>query len=49
MARQVTGMDDDGRVVSHQLTRAQRKSERLIPWTAGPQTKWEKFKRKAVG
>lgn len=50
MAKRVTEMDDDGRVVSHTPTRAQRRSEqREIPWTQGPQTKWEKFKRAAVG
>lgn len=43
------GLDDNGRPYSHKLTRAQRKSERLISWTPGPQTGWEKFKRKAVG
>ncbi|BEL07797.1 hypothetical protein Q0Z83_059880 [Actinoplanes sichuanensis] len=50
MAKTVTEMDDDGRIVSHKPTRHQRKSaERLIPWTAGPQTRWQKFVRKAVG
>ena len=50
MAKTVTGMDDDGRVVSHKLTRHQSKSAAtLIPWTPGPRTRWEKFKRAAVG
>lgn len=50
MAKTVTGMDDNGRVVSHKVTRAQRKSEAaLIAWTPGPQTAWQRFKRNAVG
>lgn len=50
MAKRVTEMDDDGRVVTHKPTRAQRQSEQeLIPWTAGPKTRWQKLKRAAVG
>jgi hypothetical protein len=50
MAKRITEMDDDGRIVSHKRTRHQRKSgENLIGWSAGPQTRWEKFKRAAVG
>lgn len=37
MARTRTEMDDDGRIVTHKVSRSQRKSEqRLIPWTEGP-------------
>jgi hypothetical protein len=50
MGKRVTEMDDDGRIVSWKPTRHHRKSEaQLIPWTAGPQTRWQKFKRSAVG
>lgn len=35
---------------SGKLTKAQRKSqERHIPLTPAPQTRWEKFKRDAIG
>lgn len=48
MARKEVRLDDAG--LPHQVTRHQRKSEeRLIPWTRGPQTRWERFKRAAVG
>jgi hypothetical protein len=41
---------NDGKPVEYSVTRTMRKSEeRLIPWTAGPQSKWQKFKRAAVG
>jgi len=50
MAKTVTEMGDDGRIVTHKPTRHQRRSEaRLIPWTPGPQTRWQRFVRKAVG
>lgn len=50
MARTTTELGDDGRVHTYKSTRARRASEaRLIGWTAGPQTKWQKFKRAAVG
>ena len=50
MAKKVTEMDDDGRVVSYKNTRSRRKSEaRLIPWTAGPTTKRAKILRALVG
>lgn len=50
MAKTTTQMDDDGRIITHRVTRHQRRSEeRLIPWTAGPQTRWQKLVRKAVG
>jgi hypothetical protein len=50
MAKTVGGMGDDGRIYTHKVTRHQRASEaRLIPWTKGPTTAWEKFKRAAVG
>jgi hypothetical protein len=39
MAKTMTEIGDDGRIVSHKPTRHQRKStERLIPWTEGPTT-----------
>ena len=35
---------------THKVTRSMRKSEeRLIPWQRGPQTRWERIKRAAVG
>jgi len=50
MGKTVTEMDDNGRIVSHRPTRHQKKSEaQLIPWTKGPTTRWQKFKRAAVG
>lgn len=50
MAKTVTQMDDNGRIVTHKETRSQRKSEaRAIPWTPGPQTWWERRKRDWVG
>lgn len=50
MAKRVTEMDDDGRIVSHTPTRAQRRSEqRLIPWTAGPKTRAQKIARNLWG
>lgn len=50
MAKTVTGMDDNGRIVSHKLTKAQKKSEaRLIPWTAGPTTRRAKAARALWG
>lgn len=49
MAKTVTGMDDDGRKYAHKLTRAQRKSERLIPWTPGPKTRAQKIARNLWG
>lgn len=49
MAKRVTEIGDDGRLVSYTRTRAMRKSEsRLIPWTPGPKTPWQKFKRAAI-
>lgn len=48
MGKRVTQLDDSGR--PHRVTRHQLKSEqRLIPWTPGPQTAWQRFVRKAVG
>ena len=45
--------EDTGRVseATYKKTRALAKSERanLIPLTPAPQTRWEKFKRAAVG
>ncbi len=39
-----------GKVVVAKHTRAMRKSERnLIPATPAPATRWQKFKRSAVG
>lgn len=49
MAKKVTGLDDNGRIVSHKVTRAQRKSERLIPWTPGPTTRAQKIARNLWG
>lgn len=55
MGKRVTGfeIDDDGRMhqYSGKQTRGLRKSERAgeIPWTRGPDTKWRKFVRNAVG
>lgn len=50
MAKTVTGLDDTGRIVSHKLTRHQRKSEqRLIPWTKGPTTRRAKAARALWG
>lgn len=50
MARRVTEMNDNGRIVSYTPTRSQRKSlQRLIPLTPAPKTRWEEFKRKAWG
>jgi len=49
MAKTTTELGDDGRPVTYKSTRARRRSEaQLIPWTPGPQTRWEKFKRAAV-
>lgn len=49
MAKRVTEIGDDGRLVTYKSTRARRKSEsRLIPWTPGPKTPWQKFKRDAI-
>lgn len=50
MAKTVTEMGDDGRIVSHKSTRARRRSEaQLIPWTKAPTTRLQKFKRDMVG
>lgn len=47
MAKQVGQVNEDtGRVESRKVRRA-RTTE--IPWTPGPQTRWQKIKRKAVG
>lgn len=50
MRRVVSEQDDTGRIVTYRLTAARRKSaDRLIPWTAGPQTRWQRIKRAAIG
>lgn len=50
MAKTVTGMDDNGRIVTHKATRARRKSEeRLIPWTEGPTTTGKRIARALWG
>ena len=50
MAKRTTELDDNGELVSYKNTRSRRRSEeREIPWTPGPRTKWQKFKRAAVG
>lgn len=49
MAKHTTELGDDGRLVTYKATRARRRSEqRLIPWTPGPTTPWQKFKRAAI-
>lgn len=56
MAKRVGQVSDDwngagefvGRVEERKVgRRAARETE--IPWTRGPQTRWQKFKRSAVG
>lgn len=49
MAKTTTELGDDGRPVTYKSTRQRRKSEQFVPWTKGPTTRWEKFKRAAVG
>lgn len=50
MAKQVTQLNDAGKVVTYKPTRAQKRSEqRLIPVTAGPKNAWQRFVRSAVG
>lgn len=50
MAKHTTELGVDGRPVTYKHTRARRRSEsELIPWTPGPQTRWQKIKRAAVG
>lgn len=51
MAKKVTEIDEyTGAIVTGKVTRRMRRSEqRLIPLTPAPQTRWEKFKRAAVG
>lgn len=50
MAKTVTQMDDNGRIVTHKETRSQRKSEaRAIPWTSGPQTRGQRIARALWG
>lgn len=50
MGKKVTELGDDGRIVSHKPTRAQRKStEQLIPWTQGPTTRRAKIARSLWG
>lgn len=50
MAKTTTWVDGSGKLVTWKKTRRQSKSEqRLIGWTAGPQTRWQKFKRDAWG
>lgn len=50
MAKTTTELGDDGRPVTWKKTRHQSRSEqRLIPWTPGPKTRWQKFKRDAWG
>lgn len=55
MAKTVKGFEEDdfGNPVeySHSVNRHQRKSARAgeIPWTRGPQTRWQKIKRAAIG
>lgn len=50
MAKRITELNDQGRVISYKPTRAQLKSERkLIGWTAGPQTTGQRIKRALIG
>jgi hypothetical protein len=50
MATTVGGMDDDGRIYKHKVTKHQKKSEaREIPWTKGPTTKPAKIARALWG
>jgi hypothetical protein len=49
MAKTVGGLNDDGRVYKHKVTRGQKKSEREIPWTPGPTTKRAKIARALWG
>ncbi len=50
MAKRVTEMDDDGKVVTYTPTRAMKRSEaKLLPWTPAPVTRAEKIKRALWG
>lgn len=49
MAKRITELDDNGKIVSYKTTRHQRKSTREIPWTAGPQTRGQKIRRALWG
>lgn len=40
--------EDSGRIEERKVSRRAAK-ETEIPWTRGPQTRWQKFKRSAVG
>lgn len=48
MAKRTVGQvnEETGRV---EVRSVRRHREREIAWTAGPQTRWQKFVRKAVG
>lgn len=48
MAKRTVGQvnEDTGRV---EVRSVRRHREREIPWTAGPQTRWQKFKRAGWG
>lgn len=46
----VTEMNDRGVPVTYKATRARRKStQRVIPFTAGPQTLGQRIKRNLIG
>lgn len=50
MAKRVTEIDDNGKIVTYTPTRRQRKSEQsLIPWTPGPRTRGQKIRRALWG
>lgn len=50
MAKRVTQMDNNGRIVTHKATRARRRSETTaIPWTPGPQTRGQRIARALWG
>jgi hypothetical protein len=50
MTKTVGGMDDNGRIYKHKVTKHQKRSEaRLIPWTEGPTTRGKKIARALWG
>ena len=50
MAKTVTGMNSNGKVVTYKETRSRRKSEsQLIGWTDGPTTRGKKIARALWG
>jgi hypothetical protein len=50
MAKRVTERDEmTGAVRSRKMRQTREDDVALIPWTRGPQTRWQKIKRAAVG